>query len=215
LPSSGVRVKLDLSDFVLDVGARRWILLIPGKMVTVSDLLEKIRGEYGQVKEGDTLTVFLEDQFMVPPWEPLAILKEGDLLRVTLSQGDRSIPGPPDAKRQKMGTDDKKKANRENPAKRVVLKKNPVDKNDQIEEKSGKSAAAAPESSSSSDSSSEEETGGVNNAAEKKSEPVKESSSSESESDSEEEAEGILKKSTVNSCTALQQTQFDQTTYHC
>ena len=127
LPSSGVRVKLDLSDFVLDVGARRWILLIPGKMVqqdslsnsiyhgtnvlksltqvTVSDLLEKIRGEYGQVlkimadlgvfvnvlpikvKEGDTLTVFLEDQFMVPPWEPLAILKEGDLLRLTLSQG--------------------------------------------------------------------------------------------------------------------------------
>lgn len=33
LPSGGVRVKLDLSDFVLDVGARRWILLTPGKMV--------------------------------------------------------------------------------------------------------------------------------------------------------------------------------------
>ena len=123
LPSGGVRVKLDLSDFVLDVGARRWILLVPGKMVqihhpppsimqtclkfitqvTVGDLLEKIRGEYGQVrkimldsifnllpikvKEEDTLTVFLEEQFMVPPWEPLCILKEGDLLRVTLSQG--------------------------------------------------------------------------------------------------------------------------------
>ena len=71
--------------------------------VTVGDLLEKIRGEYGQVrkimldsifnllpikvKEEDTLTVFLEEQFMVPPWEPLGILKEGDLLRVTLSQG--------------------------------------------------------------------------------------------------------------------------------
>ena len=69
LPSSGVRVKLDLSDFVLDVGARRWILLLPGKMVqvdptsqsireplklithqvTVGDLLEKIRDEYAQV----------------------------------------------------------------------------------------------------------------------------------------------------------------------
>ena len=42
-----------------------------------------------KVKEGDTLTVFLEEQFMVPPWEPLGILKEGDLLRVTLSQGAR------------------------------------------------------------------------------------------------------------------------------
>ena len=40
-----------------------------------------------KVKEEDTLTVFLEEQFMVPPWEPLCILKEGDLLRVTLSQG--------------------------------------------------------------------------------------------------------------------------------
>lgn len=198
--SCGVRVKLDLSDFVLDAGARRWILLIPGKMVTVGDLLDKIRGEYGQVKEGDTLTVFLEEQFMVPPWEPLAILKEGDLLRVTLSQGDRSIPGPPDAKRQKMETrtDDKKKANRENPAKRVDLKKNPidVDKDGQREKKSGKTAAA-PESSSSSDSSSEEEEStGVNVATEKKSEVVKESSSSDSdsESESEEEEEGKLKK---------------------
>ena len=40
-----------------------------------------------KVKEEDALTVFLEEQFMVPPWEPLGILKEGDLLRVTLSQG--------------------------------------------------------------------------------------------------------------------------------
>ena len=114
--------------------------------------------------------------------------------------GDRSIPGPPDAKRQKMETrtDDKKKANRENPAKRVDLKKNPidVDKDGQREKKSGKTAAA-PESSSSSDSSSEEEEStGVNVATEKKSEVVKESSSSDSdsESESEEEEEGKLKK---------------------
>ena len=68
-------------------------------------MLEKIRSEYGQVennnirlwstinvltnkvKEEDGLTVFLEEQFVVPPWEPLGILKEGDLLRVTLSRG--------------------------------------------------------------------------------------------------------------------------------
>ena len=37
--SCGVRVKLDLSDFVLDAGARRWILLIPGKMVQEKDSL--------------------------------------------------------------------------------------------------------------------------------------------------------------------------------
>ena len=43
LPSGGVRVKLDLSDFVLDVGARRWILLTPGKMVRGS---VNLRGEY-------------------------------------------------------------------------------------------------------------------------------------------------------------------------
>ena len=40
-----------------------------------------------KVKEEDRLTVFLEEQFVVPPWEPLGILKEGDLLRVTLSRG--------------------------------------------------------------------------------------------------------------------------------
>ena len=40
-----------------------------------------------KVGEEDNLTVFLEEQFLVPPWEPLNILKEGDLLRVTLSRG--------------------------------------------------------------------------------------------------------------------------------
>jgi len=199
LPSGGVRVKLDLSDFVLDVGARRWILLIPGKMVTVGDLLEKIRGEYGQVKEEDTLTVFLEEQFMVPPWEPLAILKEGDLLRVTLSQGDCNLPGPSDAKRQKMerGADEKKKANRENPVKNVELKKSPIDVDKKVQTES-----------SSSDSSSEEESRAqtvvVSKASEnlkpalKKSVPAKESSSSsDSDSESEEEVEEKLKKGTV------------------
>jgi len=210
-PSSGVRVKLDLSDFVLDVGARRWILLLPGKMVTVGDLLEKIRDEYGQVNEGDTLTVFLEEQFMVPPWEPLGILKEGDLLRVTLSQGGCSVTDPPSAKRQKLetGADDKKKANRENLPKRVDLKKKPADKNARRGEKSRK----APESSSSSDSSSSssssptaqnngeekstvatrnKEKAAENNVDDKKSEPVNGLSSSDS--DSEEEAEKKMEK---------------------
>ena len=76
--------------------------------MTVGNLLEKLRGEYGQVSkiqnvnslscpqvlskvgEEDNLTVFLEEQFLVPPWEPLNILKEGDLLRVTLSRGKKT-----------------------------------------------------------------------------------------------------------------------------
>ena len=43
-----------------------------------------------KVGEEDNLTVFLEEQFLVPPWEPLNILKEGDLLRVTLSRGKKA-----------------------------------------------------------------------------------------------------------------------------
>ena len=43
-----------------------------------------------KVGEEDNLTVFLEEQFLVPPWEPLNILKEGDLLRVTLSRGKKT-----------------------------------------------------------------------------------------------------------------------------
>ena len=33
MAQGGIRVKLDLSDFVMDVGARRWMLITPGKMV--------------------------------------------------------------------------------------------------------------------------------------------------------------------------------------
>jgi len=200
MAQGGIRVKLDLSDFVMDVGARRWMLITPGKMVTVGDLLEKLRGEYGQVGEEDNLTVFLEEQFLVPPWEPLNILKEGDLLRVTLSRGGSNLDEPPNAKRRRMeaGAGEKAKANREKPQSKDASSKGPVKKGKSIE---NPKKVPSGESSSSSDSSSEEEARApiksLNKTSDNKKQGVpkklteaQQSSSSDSSDSSDEEEDG-------------------------
>jgi len=200
MAQGGIRVKLDLSDFVMDVGARRWMLITPGKMVTVGDLLEKLRGEYGQVGEEDNLTVFLEEQFLVPPWEPLNILKEGDLLRVTLSRGGGNLHEPPNAKRRRVeaGAGEKTKANQEKPESKDVSSKGPVKKGKGIE---NPKKVSSNDSSSSSDSSSEEEVKAPSKSLNKTSDNKKQgvpiklteaqpSSSSDSSDSSDEEEDG-------------------------
>jgi len=199
MAQGGIRVKLDLSDFVMDVGARRWMLITPGKMVTVGDLLEKLRGEYGQVGEEDNLTVFLEEQFLVPPWEPLNILKEGDLLRVTLSRGG-NLHEPPNAKKRRMeaGAGEKTKANQEKPQSKDASSKGAVKKGKSIE---NPKKVSSDDSSSSSDSSSEEEVRApiksLNKTIEnnkqgvpKKLTEAQQSSSSDSSDSSDEEEDG-------------------------
>jgi len=199
MAQGGIRVKLDLSDFVMDVGARRWMLITPGKMVTVGDLLEKLRGEYGQVGEEDNLTVFLEEQFLVPPWEPLNILKEGDLLRVTLSRGG-NLHEPPNAKKRRMeaGAGEKAKANREKPQSIDASSKGPVKQGKSIE---NPKKVPSGESSSSSEPSSEEEVRppikSLNKTSDnnkqgvpKKLTEAQQSSSSDSSDSSDEEEDG-------------------------
>jgi len=200
MAQGGIRVKLDLSDFVMDVGARRWMLITPGKMVTVGDLLEKLRGEYGQVGEEDNLTVFLEEQFLVPPWEPLNILKEGDLLRVTLSRGGGNLHEPPNAKRRRMeaSAGEKTKANREKPQSKDTSSKGAVKQGKSIE---NPKKVPSDESSSSSASSSEEEARAPSKSLNKTSDDKKQgvpnklteaqqSSSSDSSDSSDEEEDG-------------------------
>jgi len=200
MAQGGIRVKLDLSDFVMDVGARRWMLITPGKMVTVGDLLEKLRGEYGQVGEEDNLTVFLEEQFLVPPWEPLNILKEDDLLRVTLSRGGGNLHEPPNAKKRRMeaGAGEKAKANREKPQSIDASSKGPVKQGKSIE---NPKKVPSGESSSSSEPSSEEEVRApiksLNKTSDnnkqgvpKKLTEAQQSSSSDSSDSSDEEEDG-------------------------
>merc|ERR550519_2095077 len=52
----------------------------------MSDLAEKIKEEYNQCQDGDSLSLFL-DGFLLPPWEPIKILKNGDLVKVMRKTG--------------------------------------------------------------------------------------------------------------------------------
>ena len=82
-PSSapGRRIKLDLSNFVGDGGSLRWMFVADREVSLVSDLADKLRAEYSQLRDGDTLTLQL-DGFLLPPWEPATILQSGDLVTV-------------------------------------------------------------------------------------------------------------------------------------
>jgi len=87
---------LDLSDFVLDVGSHRWMFLSDSKFSTVSDLVEQLKAEYMQLEEGDLVQVFMDGNFVIPPWESIEILQSGDLLRVvkTVSKDNVTINKP-------------------------------------------------------------------------------------------------------------------------
>ena len=83
--SRGRRIKMDLTDFVKDVGAQRWMFVRPESFSTISDVVERLRGEYQQLGESDLVTLFLED-FSLPAWETVELLQEGDLVRVCRTQ---------------------------------------------------------------------------------------------------------------------------------
>ena len=83
--SRGRRIKLDLSDFVQDAGARRWMFIKEESFSTISDVVEKLREEYQQLGENDLVSLML-DNFSLPPWETVELLQSGDLIKVTRSQ---------------------------------------------------------------------------------------------------------------------------------
>jgi len=84
---SGRRIRLDLSDFVLDIGSHRWMFLSDGKFSTVSDLVDQLKEEYTQLEEEDMVQVFMDGDFVIPPWESIEILQSGDLVRVVRTVG--------------------------------------------------------------------------------------------------------------------------------
>ena len=98
-PSSapGRRIKLDLSNFVGDGGSLRWMFVADSEVRLVSDLADKLRAEYSQLRAGDSLTLLL-DGFLLPPWEPATILQSGDLVTVIRTR--------PAAQHQTRGTRD-------------------------------------------------------------------------------------------------------------
>ena len=84
---SGRRIRLDLSDFVLDIGSHRWMFLSDDKFSTVSDLVEQLKEEYTQLEAEDMVQVFMDGDFVIPPWESIEILQSGDLVRVVRTTG--------------------------------------------------------------------------------------------------------------------------------
>jgi len=84
---SGRRIRLDLSDFVLDIGSHRWMFLSDVKFSTVSDLVDQLKEEYTQLKADDMVQVFMDGDFVIPSWESIEILQSGDLVRVVRTTG--------------------------------------------------------------------------------------------------------------------------------
>ena len=63
-PSSALshRIKLDLSNLVRDGGSLRWMFVADQE---VSDVADKLRAEYNQLQDGNTLTLLL-NSFLLP-----------------------------------------------------------------------------------------------------------------------------------------------------
>jgi len=90
---SGRRIRLDLSDFVLDLGSHRWMFLKDSKFSTVSDLVEQLKEEYIQLDEDDAVQVFMDGDFVIPPWESIEILQSGDLVKIVRTVGKEKKAG--------------------------------------------------------------------------------------------------------------------------
>ena len=61
----GRRIKLDLSNFVGDGGSLRWMFVADREVSLVSDLADKLRAEYNQLQDGNTVTLPL-NSFLLP-----------------------------------------------------------------------------------------------------------------------------------------------------
>ena len=84
---SGRRLRLDLSDFVIDAGAKRWIFLSDQKFSTVSDLIDQLKDEYTQLTKEDTVHIFMDGDFVIPSWESIEIFQSGDILKIKKING--------------------------------------------------------------------------------------------------------------------------------
>jgi len=85
---------------VSGLNAMRWMHLSSDKVSMVADLVNLIREQYEEVQVEDSVNLFL-DGFSLPSWEPVKILKNGDLVKGFLSKGKTN-------KRQLSGADNER-----------------------------------------------------------------------------------------------------------
>merc|ERR1711976_680687 len=91
LTIKGRRIKLDLSDFVLDSGARRWIFLCESKYATISDVVDELKSQYSELAKSDMVQLFMDETFLLPHWESIEILQSGDLVKVVSVRSKQSV----------------------------------------------------------------------------------------------------------------------------
>lgn len=87
--AEGLRIRLDLSDFVTDYTKFRWIFLPLDSFCTISDLIDHIRNEYSACESDDIITLFLQEPFCLPSWESIQVLKDTDIVKVKVSKSRR------------------------------------------------------------------------------------------------------------------------------
>ena len=175
MEGDGLRIRLDLSDFVTDYTKFRWIFLSPDGFTTVSDLIDHIRSEYSACESDDIITLFLQEPYCLPSWESIRVLKDSDIVKVKLSKSRR--------KRKRESAE----AALSDPSPTETSKKPKV-----ISAKPEVAANPAKSGTSMSDSSSEDEDWDLEPvvstpSTSKKKSAVKKSSSSESSSSSSDE----------------------------
>jgi len=79
----GLRIKLDLTDFIHNVSSKRVMYIDLETVRTIADLETKIRDEHSECSEHQIL-MFLEGGFLLTTWEPIQVLNNEDLIKVVL-----------------------------------------------------------------------------------------------------------------------------------
>jgi len=175
----GFRIRLDLSDFVKDVGMHRVMFLPKEEILTIADLEQKIRGEYDQCTPDTNILLFIQDGFLIPSWEPIQVLQNDDKVKVVLKRNSKAKRNTPDEslsvvskpKKIKLGENVKNQQSMSKNVEKVVKLSQKVaessSSSSSSEDEQSKSklilpkvfakAAKAPSSSDDSSSSSEEE----------------------------------------------------------
>jgi len=79
----GLRIKLDLTDFIHNVYSKRVMYLDLETVRTVADLENKIRDEHAECGQHQIL-MFLQGGFLLTTWESIQVLNNEDLIKVVL-----------------------------------------------------------------------------------------------------------------------------------
>ena len=203
----GIRIKLDLSDIVADHTKYRWIYLNYAKFKAVGDLIDHLKAEYGWKAENVAVNLYLEEPFCLMPWESIRVLKETDLIKVTVRKkkqqneenSDSSSKSTSDRREETKKV--KKSSGSDSSSEEDRNKESPALKKAKVDRKPKSIAKHEENSDSSSDSSSEEDRNEESPALKKvKDQKLKSSSSSSSSSSSTDSSEEIMKTTKPAKC---------------